>query len=107
MGKAPKRYPPELRQRAIRLVIETVEQEASSFGVVPRIARQLGVSPITLHTWLNRSGVDLRVRPGMAPDLEARISQLERENFELRRSNEILKAASTFFAAELDRRSPR
>ena len=61
----------------------------------------------TLHSWLRRAGRDLRDRPGMAPDLELRISQLERENRELRRANEILKAASAFFAAELDRRDPR
>jgi transposase len=96
-------YSPEFRERAMRLVTETIEAEGRSQGVVTRIARQLGVHPGTLHSWFRRAGEDLRNRPGMAPDLELRISQLERENRELRRANEILKAASAFFAAELDR----
>jgi transposase len=100
-------YPPELRERAMRLVTETIEAEGSSHGVVTRIARQLGIAPETLHAWFRRSGRDLRSRPGMAPDLELRVSQLERENRELRRANEILKAASAFFAAELDRPEPK
>jgi transposase len=97
----------ELRERAIRLVNETVEQEGSSYGVVARIARDLGISSETLHAWMRRSGRDLRRQSGAPPDAQARISQLERENRELRRANEILKAASTFFAAELDRHEPR
>ena len=91
----------------MRLVAETVEAERTSHGVVARIARQLGIAPETLHSWIRRSGKDLRNRPGMAPDLELRVSQLERENRELRRANEILKAASAFFAAELDRPEPK
>ena len=102
-----KMYPPELRERAMRLVAETVEAEGSAHGVVARIARQLGIAPATLHSWIRRSGKDLRSRPGMAPDLELRVSQLERENRDLRRANEILKAASAFFAAELDRPESR
>jgi transposase len=104
---APKAYTAEFRERAMRLVAETVEAEGRPQGVVTRIARQLGVAPETLHSWIRRSGQDLRHRPGMAPDLELRISQLERENRELRRANEILKAASAFFAAELDRPGDR
>ena len=109
MGKEPaprpahRVYPAEFRERALRLVAETVEAEGQSQGVVTRLARQLGMSPETLHSWIRRSGRDLRSRPGMAPDLELRVSQLERENRELRRANEILRAASAFFAAELDR----
>jgi transposase len=102
-GAARPVYTPEFRERAMRLVTETIEAEGRSQGVVARIARQLGVNEATLHSWLRRAGRDLRDRPGMAPDLELRISQLERENRELRRANEILKAASAFFAAELDR----
>jgi transposase len=100
-------YTAEFRQRAMRLVTETIEAEGRSQGVVTRIARQLDVAPATLHSWLRRSGHDLRSRPGMAPDLELRLSQLERENRELRRANEILKTASAFFAAELDRPETR
>lgn len=96
-------YPPELRARALRLVADTVEQEGSSFGVVVRIARQLGIAPETLRSWIRRSGRS----DGPRPDQERRITELERENRELRRANEILKAASAFFAAELDRHDPR
>lgn len=104
---APKVYTAEFRERAMRLVTETIEAEGRSQGVVTRIARQLDVAPETLHSWLRRSGRDLRHRPGMAPDLELRVSELERENRELRRANEILKTASAFFAAELDRPETR
>ena len=106
-GAARPAYTREFRERAMRLVTETMESEGRSQGVVARIARQLGVNEATLHSWFRRSGRDLRDRPGMAPDLELRISQLERENRELRRANEILKAASAFFAAELDRPEKR
>jgi transposase len=104
---APREYTPEFRERAMRLVSETIEAEGRSQGVVTRIARQLDVNQATLHSWFRRAGQDLRNRPGMAPDLELRVSQLERENRELRRANEILKAASAFFAAELDRPETR
>jgi transposase len=100
---APREYTPEFRERAMRLVSETIEAEGRSQGVVTRIARQLDVNPATLHSWFRRAGQDLRNRPGMA----LRVSQLERENRELRRANEILKAASAFFAAELDRPETR
>jgi transposase len=96
-------YPPELKDRAIRLVRETIESEGSSYGVTVRIAGQLGIDPDTVRGWIRRAGV----ADGGRPDEQRRLAQLERENRELRRANEILKAASTFFAAELDRRAPR
>ena len=96
-------YPAELKSRAIRLVQETIEAEGSSYGVVVRIAGQLGIDPDTVRGWIRRAGV----ADGGRPDEQRRLAQLERENRELRRANEILKAASTFFAAELDRRAPR
>jgi transposase len=98
----PRRYSTEFRERAMRLVVETIEAEGPGRGVVARIADQLGMPHETLHSWLRRSGRDTWSRQG-SPELEARVSQLERENRELRRANEILKAASAFFAAELDR----
>jgi len=82
-----KRYPPELRERAVRMVFETIEREGERFGVITRIARQLGI--------------------GITTDERRRIGELEREVRELRRANEILKAASAFFARELDPRPPR
>jgi transposase len=98
-------YPPELRERAIRLVRETIAEEGASYGVVVRVAHQLGIAPETLRSWIRRSGP---ARPVETDEGQARrVAELERENRELRRANEILKAASTFFAAELDRHEPQ
>jgi transposase len=102
-----RRYPLELRERAVRLVFETQEREGSRQGVVPRIARQLGVGTESLRTWVRQAEIDGGVRAGVTSDDQQRIAELERENRELRRSNEILKAAASFFARELDPRPPR
>jgi transposase len=101
------RYPPELRARAVRLVFETIEAEGRSFGVITRIARQLGIGSESLRQWVRQAEVDAGARPGTSTDEAQRIRQLERENAELRRANEILKSASAFFARELDPRPPR
>jgi transposase len=102
---AQKRYPPELRERAVRLVLETIEQTGERHGVIGRIAVQLGVGTETLRNWVNQAEIDGGARPGVSSVEKARIAELERENRELRRANEILKTASAFFAAaELDRR---
>jgi transposase len=92
-----KRYPPELKERAVRMVRETVAAEGNSFGVTTRIARQLGVGSESLRTWVRQAEVDVGERPGTTSDDRERIRQLERENAELRRANEILKTASIFF----------
>ena len=97
-------YPPELRDRAVRLVAETIEAEGMAYGAVVRVAKQLGVAPDTLRGWIRRAGTP--ADPGRV-DEQRRITELEREVRELRRANEILKAASAFFAAELDRHEPR
>jgi transposase len=76
-------------------------------GVIPRVARQLGVGTESLRGWVNQAEVDRGRRPGMTSDEQRRIAELEREVRELRRANEILKAASAFFARELDPRLPR
>jgi transposase len=91
-----KRYPPELRERAVRMVFETIEAEGQSFGVITRIARQLGIGSESLRNWVRQAGTT-------SSDAE-RIRELEREVRELRRANEILKTASVFFAGELDPR---
>ena len=72
-------------------------------GAIARVAEQLGVNKETLRNWVRQAEIDQRQRPGLPTDERQRIAQLERENRELRRANEILKAASAFFAAELDR----
>jgi len=100
---APRKYPDELRERAIRLVLDTKADPASSKGACARIGNQLGINPETLRGWVAQAEVDAGTRPGATTDQTARIAELERENRELRRANAILKSASAFFAAELDR----
>lgn len=100
-----KRYPPELRERAVRMARDAIaEQGGQSFGVVPRIAKQLGVGAESLRGWLKQADIDAGARPGTSSTDSARIAELEREVRDLRRANDILKAASIFFATELDGR---
>ena len=100
-----KRYPPELRERAVRMARDAIaEQGGQSFGVVPRIAKQLGVGAESLRGWLKQADIDAGNRPGTSSTDAARIAELEREVRDLRRANDILKAASIFFATELDGR---
>ena len=102
-----KRYPPELRERAVRMVLETMEQTGERVGVITRIARQLGIGSESLRSWVRQAEVDGGQRPGVTTSERQRIAELERENRELRRANEILRAAASFFARELDPRLPR
>ena len=102
---APRKYPDELRERATRMAVEARQDPATRAGAIARIAKQLGINPETLRNWVTQAEIDGGVRPGTTTDDAQRIAQLERENRELRRANEILKTASAFFAqAELDRR---
>jgi len=100
-------YPPELRERAVRMVFETIEETGERQGSVAKVARALGVGREALRKWVLQAEIDSGGRAGLTSEERGRIAALEREVHELRRANEILKAASTFFAAELDRRSPR
>ena len=102
-----KRYPPELKERAVRMVFEAVEQTGERTGAVSRIARQLGIGDQSLRNWVAQADVDRGNRAGLTTEERRRMVQLERENKELRRSNEILKSAAAFFARELDPRSPK
>ena len=102
-----KRYPPEQRERAVRMVLETIEQTGERFGVITRVAHQLGIGTESLRSWVRQAEVDGGRRPGVTSEERRRIAELEREVRELRRANEILKAASAFFARELDPRLPR
>ena len=107
-GRAsPRRYPPELKERAIRMVLESYDRGEQRQGLVTRIARQLDIGPESLRKWVHQAEIDRGGRAGTTTDEAQRISELERENRELRRANEILKSASAFFAAELDRPSKR
>ena len=103
MGR-PSSYPREMRERAVRLVIETKHEYDSEFVAIASISKKLGIkSPETLRRWVRQAEVDGGDRPGRTTQELAEIRELKRENAELRRANEILKTASAFFAAELDR----
>ena len=104
---APKKYPDELRERAVRMVFEMREQTGQRKGALARVGEQLGINPETLRNWVNQAEVDGGQRPGTSTDDRQRIAELEREVGELRRANGILKSASAFFAAELDRPQQR
>ncbi len=100
-----KRYPPELKERAVRMVTETIATEGNSFGVITRIARQLGIGSESLRNWVRQAEIDTGTKAGTTSIEAGRITELERENRELKRANEILRKASAYFAqAELDRR---
>ena len=95
----------EVRERAVRLVQEHRGEYPSLWAAVESIASKIGCVPQTLLTWVKRQEVDSGVRDGVTTAEKQRVKELERENKELRRANEILKVASAFFAqAELDRR---
>jgi transposase len=100
---APRKYPAELRQRAVRLVLDAAGEEGSVAGACRRIGEQLGINGDTLRGWVKQAQIDAGQRPGLSTAESARIRQLEKENAELRRANAILRTASAFFAAELDR----
>ena len=104
---APRKYPEEVRQQAVRLVTDARRDPATAPGAIARIARQCDINPESLRNWVRQAEVDAGDRAGQTSQDRARIAQLERENFELRRANDILKAAASFFARELDPRLPR
>lgn len=103
-GKA---YPAELRNRAVKMVFEVRKELGSTRGSIKRVGERLGINPETLRNWVRQAEVDGGQRPGTTTGDAQRIAELERENRELRRANEILKAASAFFARELDPKLPR
>ncbi len=105
--RRPLKYPDELRERAVRMVLEIRREPGVSHGVVARIARELGVGAQPLKNWVDRAEVDSGNRPGLSTADGQRIRELEREVKELRRANDILKSASVFFATELDGRPKR
>jgi transposase len=104
---AQRKYPEELRERAVKMVLEIREREGKGHGEIARVGRQLGVHPEALRMWIRQAEIDGGMRPGTSTDDARRIAELEREVRELRRANEILKAASAYFARELDPRLPR
>jgi transposase-like protein len=91
----------------VRLVLEHQGEYPSQWAAIGSIATKCGMTPETLRKWVRRAEVDGGARSGLTSDERRRLAELERENRELRRANEILKAASAFFARELDPRLPR
>ena len=103
--KTPSRFSPEVRERAVRMVLEHQDEHDSQWAAIVSIAEKIGCAAETLRHWVRHAERDQGRRPGLTTDERQRLKQLERENFELRRANEILKKASAYFAqAELDRR---
>lgn len=99
------RYSPEVRERAVRMVLEHQGEYGSQWAAVRSIAGKIGCSPETLRKWSQQAERDQGLRPGLTTEEQSRIKELEREVRELRRANDILRTASAFFAqAELDRR---
>lgn len=100
-----RRYSPEEKARAVRLVRQLRKELGTDHGTVQRIAGQIGCGVESLRTWVKQADIDDGVQPGVTSVQERRIRELEQENRELRRANDLLKRASSFFAAELDRPS--
>jgi len=98
------RYPQEVRERAVRMVFEHAPEYDSQWAAIKSISTKFGMTAETLRLWVRRAETDEGLRPGLTSDERARMKELERENRELRRANEILKSAAAFFGAELDRR---
>ena len=100
-----RRYSEAEKDRAVRAVRQLREELGTDHGTVKRVADQLGVGVETLRGWVKQAEIDAGVKPGVSTAEADRVRQLEQENRELRRANEILRRASAFFAAELDRPS--
>ena len=105
MGR-PSKHSPEVRERAVRMVLDHSPEYPSQWAALRSVGEKLGIRTESLRRWVRQAERDAGQRPGLTTDERQRLKQLERENFELKRANEILKKAAAFFAqAELDRRA--
>ena len=102
-----RRYSSEEKQAAVRMVRSLQAETGMTHGAVRRVAEQLGYGVESVRSWVKQTDVDDGVRPGMTTSEVQRLKELEQENRELRRANEILRRAATFFGAELDRQQRR
>ena len=99
-----RRYSPEVRERAVRMVLEQRKEHSSQWATIQSISSKIGCTSETLRRWIQQAERDLGTRAGMTTEDRDRLKKLERENRELKRANEILRKASAFFAqSELDR----
>jgi len=106
MSKTTNKYSPEVRERAVRLVLDNPGQHESGWSAILSISSKIGCAPQTLNEWVKKAEVDRGDRAGITTEMAERMKALERENRELQQANEILRKASAYFAqAELDRRS--
>src|ERR1700733_389703 len=105
-SKTTNKFSPEVRTRAVRMVLDHTSEHPSRWAAVTSIATKIGCTPQTLHDWVKKAEIDSRKGAGVPTDTAEKLKALERENRELRQANEILRKASAYFAtAELDRRS--
>jgi transposase-like protein len=105
-SKTTNKFSPEVRARAIRMVLDHESEHPSRWAAITSIASKIGCTPQTLHEWVKKAEIDSGRRAGVPTDMSDKLKSLERENRELRQANEILRKASAYFAmAELDRRS--
>jgi transposase-like protein len=103
--KTRQRYSPEVRERAVRLVLTTENDHSSRWSAIQSVASKIGCTAETLRTWINKLEVDEGIKPGISSNQSEKLKELEREVRELKRANEILRKAAAFFAqAELDRK---
>jgi len=106
MSKTTNKYSPEVRERAVRLVLDNAGQHESRWSAIVSISSKIGCAPQTLNEWVKKAEVDRGDRAGISAEMAEKLKALERENRELKQANEILRKASAYFAqAELDRRS--
>ena len=103
----PSKYPDELRERAVRMVLDHEHEYGSQWEAICSVADKLGPKAETVRQWVRRAETDAGRRPGPTRDELAELKRVKRENAELKRANDILKAAAHFFGAELDRRSTK
>ncbi len=106
MSKTTNKYSPEVRERAVRMVLDNTGQHESRWSAILSVSSKIGCAPQTLNEWVKKTEVDRGDRAGITTEMAEKMKALERENRELKQANEILRKASAYFAqAELDRRS--